>query len=208
MTLLSSLVGMPRAPIFPYDGWGPRLVGRSGTRPPTAVPTVNASALVTTPAVAKTTFMVGKPSPARCYRSIRNATWYRWASALTEAFPASSFCTFRPTRRRRGLQPCLDSRAGRCGISWISGSMPCLGAARKAWPHRGLQRSAGIPNRPPRSRRAGCQKHRTPPGANLAGFSPTRRDGSESQKATTPETMKPLNCPPLRMSVSGKSLYF
>ena len=28
------------------------------------------------------------------------------------------------------------------------------------------------------------------------------------QKASTPSTMKPLNCPPLRMSVAGKSRYF
>jgi len=28
------------------------------------------------------------------------------------------------------------------------------------------------------------------------------------QKATTPSTMNPLNCPPFRMSVVGKSRYF
>jgi hypothetical protein len=30
----------------------------------------------------------------------------------------------------------------------------------------------------------------------------------ESQNPTTPEIMKPLNWPPFRMSVTGKSLYF
>src|SRR5712691_237669 len=80
MTLLSSLVGMPRAPIFPYDGCGPGR-GRSGTRPPVAVPTVNASALVTPTAVAKTNFMTGNPSPAGCYRCLRSTGSERWAVA-------------------------------------------------------------------------------------------------------------------------------
>src|SRR3954470_17776260 len=31
---------------------------------------------------------------------------------------------------------------------------------------------------------------------------------SPGQKATTPSTMNPLNCPPFRMSVVGKSRYF
>src|SRR5690349_12276296 len=64
MTLLSSLVGMPRAPILTYGGWGfgPGPLRWSGKRPPMAVLTVNASALVTPATVANTIFMIGTSS--------------------------------------------------------------------------------------------------------------------------------------------------
>ena len=86
MTLLSSLVGIPRAPIFPYGGCGPGR-GRSGTRPPTAVPNVNAIALVT-PAVANRTFMTGKPSPAGCYRCLRSTGCECWAALPIPQVPS------------------------------------------------------------------------------------------------------------------------
>jgi hypothetical protein len=132
MTLLSSLVGIPRAPILPYAGCGRGGRGRSGARPPVAVPTVNASALVTTPTVEKTNFMVSKPS-----RPGATAAYARWAntvapmrlSPFTACLPLrtdwrrqrefdASFSTFHPTRHefrpRSSRGPIRESEQTEC----------------------------------------------------------------------------------------------
>jgi len=196
-------------------------MGRSEGRP-VAVPTVNASALVTPLTVAKRNFIVGKPSPAGCYRCIRNTGWYRWAdiadscgrsSRLAARRSDSSLSTFHPTAlewEREIVPPaCLDSRAHDATVP--RRSMPFPGATRKSRPYRTLRRFTCIPIWPstPAYPIAHAIERREPHRAfRPVGFSASNPTRPRSQKPIAPETMKPLNWPPARMSVSGKSLYF